>query len=82
MLAGKAADAAAVDNNFKNSRRSVLMRIHTSLDCLAGNREPQVSPTVLRFHDDSVFILRLADLKARACDRHVAPQYKTPVRVF
>jgi hypothetical protein len=32
MLAGKAVDAAAVDNSFKNSRRSVLMRIHTSPD--------------------------------------------------
>ena len=60
MLAGKAADAVAVDINFKNSRRSVLMRIDTSPDCHAGNREPQVSPTVLLFRDDSVFILRLA----------------------
>jgi hypothetical protein len=59
LMLGKAADAATVDNSFRNSRRSVLMWIHTSPDCCVGNREPQISPVVLRFHDDSVFILRL-----------------------
>jgi len=38
MLAGKAADAAAVLRSFKNSRRSVLMLNITSLDYLGGNR--------------------------------------------
>jgi len=60
MLAGKALAAAVVDNSFKNSRRSVLMRNHTSPDCLVGNREAQVSPAVFRLRDDSVFIVRLA----------------------
>src|SRR5215510_7520738 len=59
MLAGNADAAAAVPKYFKNSRRSVLMRIHTSPDCSLGNREPQVSLAVLRFRDDSVFISRL-----------------------
>jgi hypothetical protein len=53
------------------------MRIHTSPDCHAGNREPQVSPTVLLLRDDSVFILRLVGRAAPAFSRHVAAHYKT-----
>src|SRR5215813_86802 len=60
MLAGNADAAAAVPRYFKNSRRSVLMRIHTSLDCSLGNRVAKISPAVLRFRDDSVFSRRLA----------------------